>query len=252
VRDRGRNRAGVGQTQGEHFSLGLLGGFELERTGHAIPQMTAGSQRLLAFLALRDRPITRMAAASSLWPEVPEERALSSLRSAISRLPDPVQASVLVTPQALRLAPIVDVDLMEARELAHRLLDASGTLDASDLDSTAIAALSVDLLPDWYDDWAIAESESWHQLRLHALEAVAGQLLATGRFGAAARAAILAIQAEPLRESAHAVLMRVHLAEGNQSEALATFAQYRGLLRTELGLEPTKLLSDLLSNSRKT
>ncbi len=54
------------------------------------------------------------------------------------------------------------------------------------------------------------------------------------------------MKVEPLRESAQASLIRVHLAEGNQSEALRVFERYRGLLLRELGLEPTALLADLM------
>jgi len=57
------------------------------------------------------------------------------------------------------------------------------------------------------------------QLRLHALEVPAGLLAAGGQYGDAA-AALQAVRADGLRESAHAPLIRVHLAEHNQSKAL--------------------------------
>ncbi len=40
-------------------------------------------------------------------------------------------------------------------------------------------------------------------------------------------AALAAIRAEPLRESAHGALIKVFLAEGNQMEALEGFNRYR-------------------------
>jgi SARP family transcriptional regulator, regulator of embCAB operon len=49
-----------------------------------------------------------------------------------------------------------------------------------------------------------------------------------------------------LRETARAAIIRVHLAEGNQSEALGEFCRYRALLDAELGLEPTLLLRELI------
>ena len=55
------------------------------------------------------------------------------------------------------------------------------------------------------------------------------------------------MRVEPLRESARAAVIRVHLAEGNQSEALREFARYRTLLRAELGLEPTEQLHRLVA-----
>jgi len=40
----------------------------------------------------------------------------------------------------------------------------------------------------------------------------------------------------------------VFLAEGNQTEALSQFERYRTLLRTELSLEPTTHISDLVTS----
>ncbi|MDO9443923.1 MAG: bacterial transcriptional activator domain-containing protein, partial [Dehalococcoidia bacterium] len=119
-----------------------------------------------------------------------------------------------------------------------------------DLSAEAITLLSEDCLPDWYDDWAIMEAEEWRQLRLHALDALAQRLLAEGRFGDAVSAALAAMRADPLRESACATLIRVHLAEGNQSEAVRTFEQYQAVLADELGIEPTPALRALLPGSQ--
>ena len=58
------------------------------------------------------------------------------------------------------------------------------------------------------------------------------------------------MRAEPLRESGHAALIQVYLAEGNQSEAVGEFARYRTLLRAELGLEPTSRLHELVRDLR--
>jgi DNA-binding SARP family transcriptional activator len=66
------------------------------------------------------------------------------------------------------------------------------------------------------------------------------------RFGEAATAATVAARADPLRESARAALVRVHLAQGNQSDALDEFHRFRSLIRAELDLEPTPLLRDLV------
>ena len=136
-----------------------------------------------------------------------------------------------------------------SRALAHRLLDLAPLLDG-DLSADAIAALSADLLPDWYDDWAVLEAEEWCQLRLHALEALANRLLHERRFGDAAGAARAAMRTEPLQESAQALLIHVHLAEGNQSEALSVFDRYSALLWAELGLSPTPLLQALVRDLR--
>ena len=42
-------------------------------------------------------------------------------------------------------------------------------------------------------------------------------------------------------------MIRVFLAEGNQTEALGQFERYRTLLNDELSLEPTANISDLVT-----
>jgi len=227
--------------------VSVLGSFGFSVGGKPLRGLPHGSQRLLAFLALRDRAVTRAAVAGTLWPEASEDHAHASLRSALSRLTQIERTVVRVTSQELSLADGVSVDIRDARLLVHRLLN-QGTAQDGDLSDQAIAVLSLDLLPDWYDDWAVVEAEEWRQLRLHALDALAAGLTAAGRYGDATSAALAAVKAEPLRETAHAALIRVYLAEGNRAEALSAYQHYRDLLRTELGLEPTPLIQALVKD----
>lgn len=238
------------RTEADGSRVLLVGGFQLVE-GEAQVALAEGSQRLLALLALRGRPVKRLLVAGTLWPDVTERRAYASLRSALTRLYGVVRDAVEVNPADLRLSSSVRVDLRESQALAHRLLDvADQPLDAADLSGAAIAALSGELLPDWYDDWVLLEAEDWRQLRLHALEALSGLLAAAGRYGDAAAAALAAVKADPLRESAHAALIQVHLAERNQSEALREFRRYQALLRAELDIEPTAQLRHLIDPPR--
>lgn len=239
------------RTGGGRLSVGLLGGFQLSLGQGLLAPVSGASQRLLAFLALRQRPLSRTLVAETLWPDTSDARAHASLRSALARVPEPVRHAIVTTFSGIGLADGVEVDFEHARATAHRLLLQGAQLEPADLDQAAIASLSADLLPDWYDDWAVIETEEWRQLRLHALEALAAHLAVAGRFGDAVAAAVAAVRAEPLRESAHATLIRVHLAEGNQSEALRAFALYREFLSSELGLEPTPRLYGLVDDLQR-
>jgi DNA-binding SARP family transcriptional activator len=216
----------------------LLGGFRLARGADTVT-LPHGSEHLLAFVALNGHAIGRTVVAGSLWPDADERRAHATLRSALTRLDAVGREALRVGHDSLSLAEGVAVDVHEARALALRLLDPVIAPSPFDLCADALTALSLELLPGWYDDWAVLEAEDWRQLRLHALEAMAVELTARGRFGEAAVAAATAINAEPLRESAHCVLIRVHLAEGNRSEALREYERFRLLLDAELHLEPT-------------
>ncbi len=230
--------------------LGVLGGFLFSVEGAALLGISGGSKRLLAFLAVKERVVTRGQVAGTLWPESSTEHAGASLRSAVSRLDGLTRGAVKVTAHDMGLREGLIVDVHNAKALARRLIDGNAPQSDLDISAPAVSALSDDLLPGWYDEWAVIAAEDWHQLRLHALEAVAARLTAADRLAEAAVAALAAVRAEPLRESSRAALIRVHMAQGNQSDALGEFERYRVLLRAELGIEPTTRLSQILASLR--
>jgi DNA-binding SARP family transcriptional activator len=223
-------------------SLSLLNAFDLRCDGKSIA-LPLSVQRLLAFVALHDHPLLRVFVAGSLWMDSSEERAAASLRSSLWRLHRPGVRFIDANATHLRLAADVDVDIRRGFELAHRLLD--GTADVETIGADDVP-LDGELLPDWYDDWVLFERERYRQVGLHALEALADRLIAAGRLGAALEAALAAVHGEPLRESAHRVLIRVHLAEGNAGEAIRQYELCRRLLQERLGLEPSARLAELV------
>jgi SARP family transcriptional regulator, regulator of embCAB operon len=229
-----------------HIRISLLDEFRLEEDGVSV-LLPTGSQRLLAFLALKGRSVRRSVAAGTLWPAVTEDHASSSLRSALARLSPGARAGVLATTKEIGLSGDVAVDLWESQELAHLMTAPERSSQASEPDVDAIADLSTEILPGWYDDWVLVEAEDWRQVRLHALEALADRLSQRRKYADAAMAALAAVRAEPLRESPRAALIRVHIAEGNPSEALREFTRYGELLGLELGIEPTERLRGLVA-----
>lgn len=141
----------------------------------------------------------------------------------------------------------VRVDLHLAQLWAQHLLECNAPRHLA-VAMTVIQLLSEELLPGWYDDWILVETDKWRQLRLHALESLANTLCDLRHFGQAAVAAAAAIAADPLRETARAAMIRVHLGEGNRSEATREFALYRNLVLRELGTEPTDRIRLLASS----
>ena len=178
-----------------------------------------------------------------LWIDANDDRAGASLRSSLWRLNRSGHRLVEATSLQLRLAPGIEVDLRRSFALAQRLID--GTATAEDLES-AERDLQGEVLPDWYDDWLLFERERFRQLSLHALEALADRLIAAGLPGRALGAALAAVRGEPLRESAHRALIRVHLSEGNRAEALRQGDLCRRVLCERLGVEPSPQLDELL------
>lgn len=228
------------------MELSLLGGFELRHDGATVP-VTQAAERLLAFLAIRGRPMLRLYVAGCLWAESSEHHAIGSLRSALWRLGRLGAHIVEADAEHLRLAPDVRVDLQEVTQRARRLLQ-GGPSEEGDFAAIMPAA---ELLPDHYDEWVLIERERYRQLRMHALEVLCLQSSSAGRHGQAVEAGLAAVNEEPLRESAHRVLIRAHLAEGNRCEAIRQFERYRRLLSAELRLEPSPEIAALVPDARR-
>jgi DNA-binding SARP family transcriptional activator len=232
---------------GRAVRVTLLDGFllTLDRRSGAettVEDLPRGVQRLVAQLGLSGRP-ARSAIAGRLWPDVPEEHAHRNLRSALWRLQKAVPGLVEVSGGALSLVPGVSVDVREFTAWAQRMLDPATGPDGVML---VDACLRGELLPGWYDDWVLLERERLRQLRMYAFEALADKLGRAGRFGEAVQVAHAAVRAEPLRESSHRVLIRLHLAEGNTAEAIRAYENFRVLLADELGMAPTARMRMLI------
>ena len=219
----------------------LLGGFQLRASGRPVVLPLSG-QRLVAFLAVHEQVLQRPFVAGSLWPDVPDERALASLRSVLWRLRDLAPGVVEGQQTGICLAESIAVDITR---LVSASRDAS-SLGPKDVGPLAFRFFAGDLLPDWYDEWLIEWRERWRQVRLHTLERLARLLINAGEHGLAIEAALAAIRAEPLRESAHRTLIEAHVSEGNASEAIRQYARYERLLRTELDIAPSPRMRALM------
>jgi DNA-binding SARP family transcriptional activator len=229
--------------------IALLDGFALQIGGvpadPVVDDLPRGAQRLIAHLSLTGRP-GRGAIAGDLWPDVPEDHAQGSLRSALWRVQKVVPGLVDVSGGAIGLAPGVRVDVREFTAWAEHALDPSCGVGGR---TAPEVALRGELLPGWYDDWVLLERERLRQLRMHALEALAEKLAGAGRYGEAVQAAYAAVRTEPLRESAHRTVVRMHLAEGNVAEAVRAYESFRVLLSDELGVLPTAQMTQLLQRA---
>jgi DNA-binding SARP family transcriptional activator len=223
--------------------LRLLGQFDL--TGAQVSAVGNAEQRLLALVALHPSALARWQAAQLLYPRATDSRAAASLRAVLWRLQrcSPV---LDVTPATIRLAAGVRVDYWTAVLIARRLLSPAAAFDARELTEALQANLRNDLLPGWPEPWLVPDRERFHQLRLHALEALCAMLTRAGWHGAAVDVGLAVVSADPLRESARHALIAAHLAEGNTCEAVRQFDTFRAVLQAELGLEPTAALRHLL------
>lgn len=243
--------------QDAHRSIVRLIGHPRVSVDGAEHDVPAGSGRLLAFVALQRIRLERCYVAGTLWPACDDVRAIGDLRSALWRLRCAGINVILADKRSLILDPAVDVDVHLVAAWAGRLI--SGCPEEDDLEishgqltdpcgATAIVE-ACELLSAWDDEWAVLDRERLRQRVLHALEAAVRLLARDGRTGEAIRTATAVVAIDPLRESAQRSLVEAHLAAGDRHSAVSAYASFRDIARRELGLSPSRRLTELLTQS---
>lgn len=221
--------------------LQLLGGWQLLVDGAEV-ELGHREQRLVSLLGLADRS-ARARVASSLWPDSTDERALASLRRAVLHCQKQCPGLLVASRLTITLAPGVQVDVDDLRRVAGLTRLPMTDLVAHEL----MTALRGDeLLPGWYDDWAVEERSRLEQLRVEALERVALHGLEQGDAVLAVDAARSASKIEPLRELPREVSIRAHLRRGDVGGALHEFQRYRTVMHDELGVAPSSRIVALV------
>lgn len=234
--DAGGEATSVRRSPGDPcWRMCLLGGFRLW-VGAGRVQVPASPQRILAFLALRG-PSGRSRVAGSLWPDTSESNALARLRTGLWRARQAAPGVVRASRDSVGIARGVEVDVQGLVRTARTLLDEPATADVA---AVVTDCADGELLPDWNDDWLTDDRERLRQLRLHVLESLAARLASTGGYAMAMEAALAARRGDPLRESAHRSVIRVHASEGNLVEAFHAYQECRTVLARELGIEPSE------------
>jgi DNA-binding SARP family transcriptional activator len=243
--EHGCAQSGAGR-QPSRIGLTLTGRFELFVTGNRL-DIPHSAERVLAFLALASRPVARSRVAGVLWLDGSEQNAAKSLRTALWRLNRSGAHVLSARDDPLRLGRDVAVDVAELEAQAIALVHGP---DPDGLARLPRLVEAGELLPDWDEEWVVADRERYRVLRLEALERGAIALLEAGHLGEALFAALAAIESDPLRESARRLVVQVQLARGNTAEAIRTYREYRSLLQQELGIEPSRAMEQMVAPFR--
>ncbi|GEL17770.1 ATP-binding protein [Pseudonocardia asaccharolytica] len=234
----------------DEVTLRLCGSFAVTRgaaPGSAVPIGSRKARRLLALLAAhRGRVVDVREIVDALWAGERPRRPEDNVATLVSRLRAALGDGVVLGGRAgyhLGRPPAVRVDVDEATALDA---EARRRTAAGDVAPAAAAARrGLDLLGDgevlvgepgaaWIDAVRDATAALLRSLRLTLAEAA----LAAGDPGVAAAAARAATRTDPLDERAHRLLMTAHQAAGEPARALAAYAELRGALADELGVDP--------------
>ena len=254
-----------------YLELVLLGPFEARLNGETVTGLTSEKMRgLLAYLAVEaDRVHPREQLAELLWPAKPPGIAQQNLRQSLTRLqrllpqPSALHPFLTITRQMVQFNLASDVWLdtsafetarVACQQHAHRRLDQCRQC-APQLDTLAhlyrgefLADLIADSAP--FEEWVVLKREWYRREALHALDHLTRRLEWQGRYEQAYQLAWRQVEIDPLREEAHAQVMRSLALSGRPREALLQYDNLRQLLQAELNVEPADDTTALVERIR--
>lgn len=221
----------------------LLGKFTLQdQEGERPIPRSAHARSLLAYLFLYpNKSFHRSSLAALLAPEASEESARKVLNQSLwyIRRSLPGLLSSDSDQVSLSLEYPLQIDTVELEKLVQQ--DLAGELRPQ----VSLPRLKWmvdlyrgDLLEGYYEDWVLAERERLRELFLQSLEHLCQALKLVEDYEGALAVALRLIRADPLRESAHREVMRLHHLLGHAELSLKQFQTCQQLLQSELGLDP--------------
>jgi DNA-binding SARP family transcriptional activator len=220
----------------------LLGTLEVEFDG-AVTE-TPPSQRpwaVFAYLALASRPVSRAELAARFWPDVLDQSARASLRSAVWALRRQLGDALVVDRERIGLR--ADEEMwIDVHEFA-RLADQGPPADA-------LALCRGELLEGMEDDFVLAARERHRERVVTLLEQLACEHEERGNAREAIDWTRRQVEADPFDEEAHRRLIARLDAIGDRAGALRAYRTLAERLRRELGVAPSGQTRALIERLR--
>ncbi len=215
----------------------LLGALEVELDGTVID--SEASHRpwaLFGYLALARRPVPRSELANTFWPDVLDQSARASLRSALWSLRRQLGDSLVVDGERIGLRDEGSL-WVDAREFER--------LAGSD-PRAALELCRGELLEGLEDDWVHLARERHRERVLALLEQLAHDAEQRGDNQEALALTRRQIERDPFDEQAHQRLIVRLEAAGDRAAAIRTYRTLAERLRRELGVAPSSSTRDLV------
>jgi DNA-binding SARP family transcriptional activator len=215
----------------------------------------------LAYLVLyRELDHPREVMIEHFWASHEPARARSCLGTALSRLRkglhveghDWLELSARGEPRISLSAPVwYDVVAFEAGT-APALAAPPGELEAPLAENlaAALAHYRGDLLLGWYDSWVLTERERLRLLCLRGYRRLMEHYAAVGDVESALAAGHAALRIEPLQELVQQRVIELYHASGQRASAIRQYERLADLLKSELGIVPSKHTRALIDGIR--
>lgn len=219
----------------------LLGALEVELDGARIDSPPA--QRpwaVFAYLALAPRAVSRAELATRFWPDVLDQSARASLRSALWALRRQLGERLVVEGERVGLRD-EEALWIDAREF-ERL--------AAEDPAQALELCRGELLEGIEDDWALSARDRHRERVIQLQEGLARACELRGEHREAIELTRRQVERDPFDEEAHRRLMTRLVAAGDRAGALRAHRTFSERLRRELGVAPSARTRDLVEQLR--
>ncbi|NUM49225.1 MAG: NACHT domain-containing protein, partial [Anaerolineales bacterium] len=232
--------------------LTLLGGLTLSLDGKPLSGFASSkSTALFVYLALNPGAHPRPALASLFWGELPEDRALHNLRTALNDLRKKIPHHLHITRTEIALNPDAPLttDLSEFQALAASPNPANLQSALTHYHGEFLAGLQLKDAPA-FDDWLTAQRERLRTTMLQTLHTLAVDHAQKGNYPTGIATLRHLLTLEPWREEAHRHLMLLLARDGQYSAALYQYETCRQILHDELGVAPLRETTALYERIR--
>jgi DNA-binding SARP family transcriptional activator/predicted ATPase len=228
--------------------INLFGNLRISFAGRPVTAVNTNRlQSLIAYLILHgDAPQPRERLAFLLWPASSESQARTNLRQLLHHLKRalPAEGTWLETTHFAvrwRQDATCSIDVVDFQAAIADAASARTENDrAREIQSltTAAQVYEDDLLPGLYDDWLTPLREEYRKRISEVLQRLATLFEEQKEYTKAIPCAERLVALDPLSESHHQLLIRLHAANHDRSSALRAYHQCMRILRREMGVEP--------------
>ncbi|HEX4148425.1 MAG TPA: BTAD domain-containing putative transcriptional regulator, partial [Pirellulales bacterium] len=236
------------EAHGATCRIALLGGLSVKRAGQSASRFSPKVGALLGYLALRSGPQPREHLVELFWPDMEIEAGRDNLSTTLVALrrqlepPGIARSAVLVANHSqVGLNPAaVATDVAEFERLVDQAAGEPAPERRIALLASAVDLYRGDLLPGYYQDWAIREMERLQGRLIEALDRLAGDQERLGDPAASAETTARRLAADPYSEEAHESYIRRLLEAGRPAAARDAYSRFSVLFEAEFGAPPDR------------
>lgn len=226
----------------------LLGQFTVNLDGVPIQINSRPAQSLLAYLLIHaGRAVRREKLAGLFWPDASDENARNNLRQALWRVRKSLDANG--NPDSpLLLVDDITVAVNASSEYRLDVIELETPIHEDTPLPRLIEIVSLyegELLPGFYDDWAVLERERLGAIFEARMGALISRLVELQNWSETIEWSERWIALGGVPEPAYRGLMLAHTAHGDLSNMAAAYRRCEEAMRNELGLAPSESTQSL-------